>query len=86
MSSSVGKRQRERQKLDRAQVKAERRAVRRAAGAEDADTATLSPRSEVELIDELRALQQVFEDDGMSTEDFEVQRNRIRAELERISL
>ncbi len=82
MSSSIGKRQRERQKLERAQVKAERRAVRQAAGAEATDPATLSPRGEPELIDDLRVLQQAFEDGEMSPEDFEVRRDRIRAELE----
>ena len=84
MSSSIGKRQRERQKLERAQVKAERRAVRQAVGAQDADAAGLSHRSEAELIDDLRALQRAFEDSGMSTEDFEVRRDRIRAEFERL--
>ncbi|HET9090786.1 MAG TPA: hypothetical protein VFN50_00145 [Acidimicrobiales bacterium] len=84
MSSSVGKRQRERQKLERAQVKAERRAVRQAAGAESEGAAELSPRREPELIEELRALQQAFEDGDMSMEDFELRRDRIRTELERL--
>jgi hypothetical protein len=85
VSSSIGKRERERQKLERAQVKAERRAVRQAGGAEDVDAAGTAHRSEAELIDDLRALQRAFEADEMSTEDFEVRRDRIRADLERLS-
>jgi hypothetical protein len=85
VSSSVGKRQRERKKLERAHVKAERKAVRQAAGAEDADAAGPSHRSESELIDDLRALQRAFEDGEMTSEDFEVSRDRIRTELERLS-
>jgi hypothetical protein len=49
------------------------------------DAAGLPDRSESELIDDLRALQRAFEDGEMSTEDFEVRRERIRAELERVS-
>ncbi len=85
MSSSVGKRQRERKKLERAHVKAERKAVRQAAGAEDADGAEPSHRSEAELIDDLRELQRAFEDGEITSEDFEVRRDRIRADLERLS-
>jgi hypothetical protein len=85
VSSSVGKRQRERQKQERAQVKAERKAVRQAASAADADSAGLSDRSEPELIDDLRALQQAFGDGAMSAEDFGERRDRIQAQLERLA-
>lgn len=85
MSSSIGKRQRERQKIERAQVKAERRAVRLAGGADDIDTAAIPDRSESELIEDLRALQRSSEAGEVSTEDFEVRRDSIRAALERLS-
>jgi len=85
MSSSVGKRQRERQKLERAQAKAARRAVREAAGAEYTEPAGLSDRSEPELIDDLRALQRAFGDGEVSAEDFEARRDGIQAQLERLS-
>lgn len=85
MSSSVGKRQRERQKLERAQLKAQRKAVRQAAGAEGQDAAGPSDRSEPELIDDLRTLQQAFGDGAMSAEDFAERRARIQAQLERLS-
>jgi hypothetical protein len=85
VSSSVGKRQREQQKLERAQVKAQRKAARQAASAEDADAAGLSDRSEPELIDDLRALQRAFEDGEMSAEDFTDRRDRIQAQLERLT-
>ncbi|MHB1583758.1 MAG: hypothetical protein ACYCU7_06170 [Acidimicrobiales bacterium] len=85
MSSSVGKRQRERQKVERAQAKAERRAVRHAAGGGHAEPVGFSDRSEPELIDELRALQRVFGEGEMSAEDFEDRRDGIQAQLGRLS-
>lgn len=85
VSSSVGKRQRERQKLERAQAKAERRAARQAAGAEGEDAAGLSDRSEPELIDDLAALQRSFGDGEVSAEDFAERRDRIQAQLGRLS-
>jgi hypothetical protein len=84
MSSSVGKRQRERQKVERAQAKAQRRAVRHA-GSEHAELVGFSDRSEPELIDELQALQRAFGDGEMSAEDFEDRRSGIQAQLERLS-
>jgi hypothetical protein len=84
MSSSVGKRQREREKVERAQVKARRKAARQAAGTE-AEDAELSDRSEPELIDDLAALQRAFGDDEMSAEDFAERRALIQAQLERLS-
>lgn len=85
MSSSVGKRQRERQKLERAQAKAQRKAARQAAGVEDDDAAGLSDRSEPELIDDLAALQRSFGDGEVSAEDFAERRDRIQAQLGRLS-
>jgi hypothetical protein len=85
VSSSVGKRQHERQKLERAQVKAERKAARQAASAEDEYSVGLSDRSEPELIDDLAALQRAFGDGEMSAEDFAESRDRIQAQLERLS-
>jgi hypothetical protein len=85
VSSSVGKRQRERQKLERAQVKAERKAARQLSGGEPEDAAGLVDRSEPELIDDLAALQQAFGNGEMSAEDFTERRDRIQAQLERLS-
>jgi hypothetical protein len=85
MSSSVGKRLRERQKLERAQVKAQRKAARQAADTEDTGEVGLSDRSEGELIDDLAGLQRALGDGEMSAEDFTEQRDRIQAQLERLS-
>jgi hypothetical protein len=85
VSSSVGKRQRERLKLERAQDKAKRKAARHLSGAEGEDAAGLSDRSEPELIDDLAALQRAFGDGAMSAEDFAERRARIQAQLERLS-
>ncbi|MGH9918317.1 MAG: hypothetical protein ACRD6W_05545, partial [Nitrososphaerales archaeon] len=68
MSSSVGKRQRERQKLERAQAKAERKAARQATGPKEPDVP--SHRSESELIEELGALHRAVEAGEVSPEDF----------------
>lgn len=83
MSSSVGKRQRERQKLERAQAKAERKAARQATVAEPPDV--FSPRSESELIEDLGALRRAFEAGEVSPEDFEQSRDRIQAQFEQLS-
>jgi hypothetical protein len=83
MSSSVGKRQREQQKREKAQAKAERRAARQAMESED--TEDLEPRTEAELVEELGALQRSFGSGEISPEDFEEQRGRIQAQLERLS-
>lgn len=83
MSSSVGKRLRERQKQERAQAKAERKAARQATSTEETDGS--SPRSEMELIEELGALQRTFETGEISPEDFEERRGRVQAQLERLS-
>ncbi|MHB8438658.1 MAG: hypothetical protein ACYDD4_05785 [Acidimicrobiales bacterium] len=83
MSSSVGKRQRERQKVERARAKAERKAARLADSPEPIDV--VSDRSESELIDDLGALQRAFEAGEVSPEDFEERRSRIQAQFEQLS-
>lgn len=85
MSSSVGKRQRERQKIERAQAKAERRAVRQAASTEGTDAAGPVDRSEAELIDDLRSLQHAFGEGELTAEEFATRRDAIQAQLERLS-
>lgn len=79
MASSVGKRQRERQKMERAQAKAERKAARQATGAEPANVS--SYRSESELIEDLGALHRAFEAGEMSPEEFEERRGQIREQF-----
>lgn len=83
MASSVGKRQRERQKLEHAQAKVERRAARRAAAEEPA--AVLSQRSEAELIDDLALLHRALEAGDLSPEEFEGRRDGIQAQLAQLS-
>lgn len=83
MSSSVGKRQRERQKIERAHAKAERRAAGRAAAAEPVEL--VSNRTEPELIEELAALHRSFEAGEISAEDFEERRDGMQAEFEGLS-
>lgn len=83
MSSSVGKRQREQQRVEKSRVKAERKAARRAS---DADLAALSPiRSESELIEDLSAFHRAFEAGKLSPEDFEERRDRLQAQLDQLS-
>jgi hypothetical protein len=82
MVSSVGKRQRERQKIEKAQVKAERRAARQAANLERTDVP--SQRSEAELIEDLGNLQRGFETGEVSEEDFAARREQIQVQLERL--
>jgi len=83
MGSSVGKRQRERQRQERARAKAERKAARQTTG--PAEIEDLSPRSETELIEDLGVLQRSFEAGEISPEDLEERRERIQAQLERLS-
>jgi hypothetical protein len=83
MTSSVGKRQRERQKLEKAKAKAERKAARQAIDAEPPEP--LFERSESELIEDLGALQRAFEAGDLSPEDFEEHRNRLQVQFEQLS-
>lgn len=83
MSSSAGKRERERQKRERAQAKAERRAARQETGSEDTDR--YPSRSEAQLIDELGLLHRASEAGEVSPEDFEERRNQIQIQFDRLS-
>ena len=82
MSSSAGKRERERQKMEKAQVKAERKAARHAPDPQPEDSS--SPRSESELIEELGALHRAFEAGELSLETFEEHRGRLQEEFGRL--
>jgi hypothetical protein len=82
MASSLGKRQRERQKLEKAQAKAERKAARQAAQVEQVDVS--SQRSESELMEDLGNLQQAFEAGQISAEDFADRREQIQAQFEQL--
>jgi hypothetical protein len=83
MASSAGKRQRERQKLEKAQAKAVRKAARVAADVEPEGVS--AGRSESELIDDLGALHRAFEAGEVSPGDFEEHRDRLQAEFDRLS-
>jgi hypothetical protein len=82
VSSSLGKRQREQQKLERARAKTERRAARQLSEAELIGEP--SPRSEAELVEDLGALHRAFEAGDVSLEDLEARRDGIQAQLERL--
>jgi hypothetical protein len=87
MGTSVGKRQREQQKRERAQAKVERKAVRQAFDGDAIGgeaTEDVSPRSESELMEDLGALHRAFEADELSVEDFEEHRDRIQAQFARL--
>lgn len=83
MPSSAGKRERERQKVEKAQAKAERRAARQAAVTEPEEAPLV--RSESELMEELEALHRAFEAGEISPEDFESRRDRLQAEFGQIT-
>jgi hypothetical protein len=83
MASSAGKRERERQKLEKAKVKAERKAARQASDAQSEDGS--SSRTESELIEDLGDLQRAFETGTLSLEDFEERRDRLQAEFEQLT-
>jgi hypothetical protein len=86
MPSSAGKRQRERQKIEKAQAKAERRAARQAADSADSAPEDGSPlRTQSELVDDRGALHRAFEAGEVSQEDFEERRERIQAEFGQLS-
>jgi hypothetical protein len=78
MASSAGKRERERQKLEKNKAKADRKAARRATETESGET---SSRSEPELIEELSALHRAFEAGEVSLEEFGERRERLQAEF-----
>ena len=82
MVSSAGKRQRERQKLEKIAAKAERKAARQATLVEETDV--LPPRDEAELIEDLRNLQRGLEAGEVSDEDFVARREEIQVQLGRL--
>jgi hypothetical protein len=83
MGTSAGKRQREREKLDKARDKAERKAVRLATNPESPDTSSL--RSESELIEDLGAIHRAFEAGDLPLEDFEERRDLLQSELAQVA-
>ena len=83
MASSVGKRQRERQKVERARAKAERKTARQTT--DEASPEDLPLRSETELMEDLQTLQRSFENDELSLEEFEERRDLIQAQFEQLS-
>ena len=78
MATSVQKRQREQQKLEKAQAKAARK-VARQMPVEPLENA--AHRSEAELIEDLQALHRAFEAGDVSPEDFEEHRDRLQAQF-----
>ena len=76
--ASVGKRQREQQKLEKARAKVERKVARQSA-IEPLEVPT--DRSEAELIEDLQALHRAFEAGNVSAEDFEAHRDRLQAQF-----
>ena len=78
MASSAGKRERERQRLEKTRAKADRKAARRATEAELQEAST---RSESELIEDLGALHRAFEAGEVSLEEFEERRDHLQNEF-----
>ncbi len=83
MGTSVGKRQREREKVEKAQAKAERRATRKAVEVDP--IGPVVHRSESELIEDLGALHRQLEAGSLSPEDFDDRRERLQVQFEQIS-
>jgi hypothetical protein len=83
MGSSVGKRQREREKVEKAQAKAERRAARKAIEVDP--TQPVLDRTESELIEDLGALHRAFEAGDLSPEDFDDRRERLQVQFEQLA-
>ncbi|MGC8480639.1 MAG: hypothetical protein ACP5PJ_03755 [Acidimicrobiales bacterium] len=83
MASSAGKRQREAQKLDRAQAKAERRAARLT---ESPEEITLPPgRSEAAIIEDMAALHRATEAGEISPDEFADRLSALQAQLQQLS-
>jgi len=80
--STYGKRQREQEKREKAQAKAERRVARHTLDQDE----TVEPveASESQLIDELATLHGAFEAGNVPLGEFEERRDNIRTQLERI--
>ena len=78
MASSAGKRERERQRLEKTRAKADRKAARQATDTESGES---SSRSESELVEDLGALHRAFEAGEISLEEFGERRERLQAEF-----
>lgn len=82
MAGSPGKRDRDRQKLEKVRLKAERKAARQSAQPEP--TTSAAQRTEPEIIEDLGALQLAFEAGELSPEEFEDRRDLLRTQLEQL--
>ncbi len=80
--TTVGKRNIQQQKYEKARAKQERRAARRAAPT-DTDGVDVS-MSESELIDELAKLHAAMESGRVSLQEFEERREEIRRQLQQL--
>ena len=77
--TTFGKLQRERDKKEKAQIKAERRAARQESKGEDeVQTATVDQDA---LLDALADLHRRFEDGGISIDEFEERREQLTSRL-----
>jgi hypothetical protein len=85
MSSSVGKRLRERQKQEKLQAKAERRAAREADQESAPDDGDGPARTEAELVADLQELQRAFEADEITIDEFDERREALTAEFGRLT-
>ena len=80
--TTVGKRNVQQQKLEKAQAKRQRREARRAAGP-DPDVKPIA-KTESELIEALAALQEDIESGRVSLQQFEERREEIRNQLQQL--
>lgn len=79
--ATFGKLQRERDKQAKAAAKRDRRATRMEEQAVDGDVVDGPPTDQGAVLAALATLHEIYEDGGMSTEDFESQRDELRARL-----
>jgi len=79
--TTIGKRNVQQQKREKAQAKQERKAARRA---ESPETGPEPTASEQELIDALAGLHGAVENGAISHEEFEQRREQIRVQLEQL--
>lgn len=80
--TTIGKRNVQQMKRERAQAKQERRAARREA---PDVSAVLVEDSESDLIEELAGLSKALEAGELSPSEFEERRERVRAKLEQVA-
>jgi hypothetical protein len=79
--TTFGKMQRERDKKAKLHAKQERRAARAEQAQDEAPARPEPTRDEGETLAALAALHEAFEDGQLSLEEFEIRRDRLRAEL-----